>query len=838
MANNLVIIESPFKAAAIKSYLGSGYKVVASNGHIRDLPKSSFGIDIENNFEPHYINIRGRADIINEIKKDAKNAQKVYFATDPDREGEAISWHLATALGIPVEKTLRVTFNSITKNAVKDGIKNPRSIDMNIVNAQQSRRLLDRIVGYKLSPLLWKKIRHGLSAGRVQSVATRIIVEREEEIRAFRPVEYWTVAAVLSDGKTNFTVKFFGNETGKVELHSEDDAARVTEDVKNGRFTVKSVKRGTKLKTPAPPFITSTLQQEASRKLGFQASRTMKTAQELYEGVNLGSEFGGTQGLITYMRTDSQRVAEEAQSAARELITSKYGKEYCHETPRNYKTNKSAQDAHEAIRPARVELEPSDVRAHLTPDQYKLYRLIWERFVSSQMESARLATLNVEFENSGWIFRTGGYTVTFPGYMAVYEESYDDGKKNDGDEEDKDPRIPELSEGQMLRTGDVSAQQHFTEAPPRYNDATLVKFLEEKGIGRPSTFATIISTIISRGYVTREGKALMPTQLGEITTSLMKESFADIVDYRFTANIENELDAVERGDTTMNAVLSSFWDGFSVELSAAEEKLKNEKLAVEPELTDIVCEKCGATMVVRNGRFGKFAACPNYPNCKNTKALNPDGTLKTEQAEKPEPVPGMVCEVCGGPMVQRRGRYGSFYACANYPKCKFNKKIEHELEGICCPKCGGKVLIKYGRNKSVFYSCSNYPNCDFSTWDVPLQDKCPQCGGMLFRKKGRTGEIVCHTDGCGYRRTADLDTAESGVISERDGNGAAKDNKPKTSRKETNVGASEDAKKTMNRSAHLQEDIMPLPAEDEMPELPEGFDADRPPMPGDDDAPF
>lgn len=810
---NLVIIESPFKATAIKSYLGSGYKVVASNGHIRDLPKSTFGIDIENNFEPHYINIRGRADIINEIKKDAKAANKVYFATDPDREGEAISWHLATALGIPVENTLRVTFNSITKNAVKEGIKNPRSIDMNIVNAQQSRRLLDRIVGYKLSPLLWKKVHHGLSAGRVQSVATRIIVEREEEIRAFVPVEYWTVGATVSDGKVSFPVRFWGNAEGKVELHCEEDARRVTDAVEGAPFTVKSVKRGTKIKTPAPPFITSTLQQEASRKLGFQASRTMKTAQELYEGINLGAELGGTQGLITYMRTDSQRVAEEAQTAARALIVDKYGSEYCPASPRNYKTNKSAQDAHEAIRPAKVELLPSDVRGHLTPDQYKLYKLIWERFVSSQMESAKLDTLSVDLENNGWIFRTGGYTVAFPGYMAVYEESTDDSKK--GDDDDKDPRIPALKEGQTLKTGEVTAQKHFTEAPPRYNDATLVKFLEEKGIGRPSTFATIISTIISRGYVNREGKALVPTQLGEITTALMKESFADIVDYKFTANIENELDAVERGDTTMQEVLSSFWDGFSRELDAAETKLKNEKLVVEPELTDIKCEKCGATMVVRNGKFGKFAACPNYPNCKNTKPLNPDGTLKTEQAAKPEPVPGMKCELCGGPMVLRRGRYGSFYACANYPTCKFNKKIEHELEGVKCPKCGGRVLIKYGRNKTVFYSCENYPKCDFSTWDVPLPEKCPECGGMLFRKKGRSGGIVCHTEGCGYRREAD---AENGAADSKE--------KPKTARKPRVTKAPKSPARGGGKGA------------DDTPELPEGFEDDRPPVPGDDDAPF
>ncbi len=814
---NLVIIESPFKAPAIRSYLGAGYKVVASNGHIRDLPKSSFGIDIENNFEPHYINIRGRADIINEIKKDAHNATKVYFATDPDREGEAISWHLATALGIPVEKTLRVTFNSITKAAVKEGIKNPRSIDMNIVNAQQSRRLLDRIVGYKLSPFLWKKVQHGLSAGRVQSVATRIIVEREEEIRSFVPVEYWTINALLSDGSMSFPVKFWGDGAGnRVELHSEEDARRVTSAVEGKPFTVKSVKRGTKVKTPAPPFITSTLQQEASRKLGFQASRTMKTAQELYEGINLGPELGGTQGLITYMRTDSQRVAEEAQTAARTLIVEKYGKEYCPASPRNYKTGKSAQDAHEAIRPARVELEPSAVRPHLSADQYKLYKLIWERFVSSQMESAKLATLSVDLLNNGWIFRTGGYTVTFAGYMAVYEESTDEtrrGDDHDAEADAHDPRIPELREGQTLDTREVTAQKHFTEAPPRYNDATLVKFLEEKGIGRPSTFATIISTIISRGYVNREGKALVPTQLGEVTTELMKESFADIVDYRFTANIENELDAVENGETTMQKVLSGFWNGFSRELDAAESRLKDEKVTVTPELTDIICDKCGATMVVRNGKYGKFAACPNYPSCKNTKPLNPDGTLKTETAAKPEPVPGMKCELCGGPMVLRRGRYGSFYACANYPECKFNKKIERELEGVKCPKCGGRILIKYGRNKTVFYSCEHYPKCDFSTWDVPLPEKCPDCGEMLFRKKGRGGGIVCHNASCGYRREFGSDVEGE---SEKAG----------SSRRETASGAGRRAKAVAGNDP------------DSVPEPPEGFEAGLPPTPGDDDVPF
>ncbi len=746
---NLVIIESPPKAHTIQSCLGQNYKVVASKGHVKDLPKSSFGIDIDNDFAPHYINIRGKGDLIKELKKEAKNANKVFLATDPDREGEAISWHLASALDLDPARTYRVTFNELTKSAIKTAIKAPRQIDMNLVNAQQSRRILDRIVGYKLSPLLWKKVRHGLSAGRVQSVATRLVVEREEEIRAFVPVEYWTVAAKLLANGTEFAVRYFGDSaTGnKVKLSSESEAMAVVNAVKGKDMTVKSVKRGVKYKTPAPPFTTSTMQQEASRKLGFQSARIMRTAQELYEGINLGTANGGTQGLITYMRTDSLRVAEEAQDAAREFIKEKYGEGYCPENPRVYKTKSTAQDAHEAIRPTRPTLTPADVKAYLTPDQFKLYKLIWERFVASQMESAKLDTLNVDFESAGHLFRTGGYTVAFQGYMAVYEESSDDASKNADELDDiKNIRIPDVKEGASLPCTDVSADRHFTEAPPRYTEATLIKVLEEKGIGRPSTITPTITTIIAREYVRREGKSLVPTQLGEVTTALMKSEFADIVDYKFTANMEDKLDGIENGDTSMLSVLSDFWADFEKELKAAEEKLGQEKTEIPAELTDIICDKCGATMVVKSGRFGRFAACPNYPECKNTKRLDKNGAVAEK---KPAVVADFKCEVCGGDMVQRHGPYGTFYACSNYPKCKFIKQQTRTLD-VPCPKCGGKILIKQARNKSVFYGCEHYPECDFSSWDAPTAEKCPSCGKMLFRRKGKNPGLVCADRACGY----------------------------------------------------------------------------------------
>ena len=754
---NLVIVESPSKASTIKGYLGSNYKVIASKGHVRDLPKSTLGVDIENGFEPHYINIRGKGDLIKDIKKEAKAANKVFLATDPDREGEAISWHLAAALGIPLDKTLRVSFNEITKSAVKAAIKEPREIDMNLVNAQQARRILDRIVGYKLSPFLWKNVRSGLSAGRVQSVATRIIVEREEEIRSFVPLEYWTIDTELSvDGKKGFVARFYGDEKGRIKLKCEDDANKVVNAVKDGEFVVKSIKRAKKKKSPAPPFTTSTMQQEAARKLGFQSQRIMRIAQELYEGINIGSQNGGVQGLITYMRTDSLRVSASAQEAAKEYITEKYGDNYCPATPRSYKVKKGAQDAHEAIRPSRVEIEPSMIKKYVTPDQFKLYKLIWERFIASQMESATLATVNADFESAGYVFRTSGYSVEFPGYMAVYEESEEESNR-DADElcEEKDIKLPDISENQKLICNDVLPAKHFTEPPARYNDASLIKFLEEKGIGRPSTYTTIISTIITRNYVKREGKALVPTPVGEVTNKLMLESFPDVVDYKFTAKMEKDLDSIEEGKLEVNDILKTFWKGFEKELCAADEKSSAETLQIPAEQTDIICDKCGSVMVVKNGRFGQFAACPNYPKCKNTKPLTAPVAEKTEEtdtAEKKVIIADFKCEKCGSDMVQRTGKFGTFFACIKYPQCNFTKQKTKDI-GVPCPKCGSKIVMKNGRNKTVFYSCEKYPECDFSSWDLPTNEKCPECGEILFRKKGQS-LLVCHNKSCGYKAQA------------------------------------------------------------------------------------
>ena len=752
MASNLVIVESPSKALTIKGYLGSNYKVIASIGHVRDLPKSSLGVDIEHGFDAHYISIRGKGDLIKEIRKEAKAANKIYLATDPDREGEAISWHLAATLGIPVEETQRICFNEVTKTAVKAAIKTPRQIDMNLVNSQQTRRILDRIVGYKLSPLLWKNVKSGLSAGRVQSVATRIIVEREEEIRAFVPVEYWTIDAVLHTAGKSIPVHFWGDANGKVRLTSEEEAMRVVNAVKGKSYAVSSVKRASRHKAPAPPFTTSTMQQEASKKLGFQSQKIMKVAQELYEGVNLGSEFGGAQGLITYMRTDSLRISADAQTAAKTFITGKYGEKYYPETPRVYKTKAGAQDAHEAIRPARVDLEPTKIRKLLSNDQYKLYKLIWERFIASQMESAVLDTVSVDFACEGYLFRTSGYSVAFPGYMAVYEETEEDsGRAADDVAEVKNIRLPDLREGEKLDADDAVPAKHFTEPPVRYNDASLIKMLEEQGLGRPSTYATIITTILSRNYVKREGKAFVPTPLGEVTNKLMKEYFADIVDYGFTAEMENELDEIEAGKATMQAVLTDFWADFSKELEHAEETIGQNSIEVPPEETDIICEKCGSRMVIRNGRFGKFAACPNYPTCRNTKPLTANGEEKTADETKKEPVlTDLKCDLCGAPMILRSGRYGSFYACSRYPECKFTKPRVRDT-GVACPECGAKIVTKFGKNHTVFYSCERYPECNFSSWDMPVNEKCPQCGKLLFRKKGKN-LLVCHDKACGYSR--------------------------------------------------------------------------------------
>ncbi len=745
---NLVIVESPTKAGTIKGYLGKGYKVVASKGHIRDLPKSSLGIDIENDFEPKYINIRGKGPLISELKKEAKNAELVYLATDLDREGEAISWHLMNTLELSPDKAKRVTFNEITKGAIREAIKHPREIDMNLVDSQQARRIFDRIVGYKVSPILWKKIKSGLSAGRVQSVATRIIVERENEIRSFIPEEYWNIDVNLETGdKKPFKASFFGDKNGKIELKCEKDARKVESATINSQFSVASIKKSKRNKNPAPPFTTSTLQQEANRALGFHSEKTMRVAQELYEGVSLASF--GTQGLITYMRTDSLRISETAQEAAKFYITEKFGEKYYPAKPRVYKTKKGAQDAHEAIRPADMRFEPDSIKASLSADQYRLYKLIWDRFVSSQMESAVLDTVSADIESAGYIFRASGYIVAFPGFMALYEEKTDD----EGDEM-RESALPNMASGDKLAMKELLPSQHFTQPPARFNEATLIKVLEEKGIGRPSTYTPTITTIIQRGYVERDGKSFIPTSLGEVTTKFMCDNFAQIVDYNFTANMEDELDEVEDGNRDMLEVLKNFYGKFENDLKEAEIKAQKGDYKIKAQETDIICDKCGSLMVIKNGRFGKFAACPNYPECKNTKPLDSDGKLavkKEEKAEKVKYAPDdMKCPACGGKMVIKKGRFGSFYACEKYPECKTTKAITKDTN-VKCPLCSSKIVIKHGRKKTVFYSCEAYPDCSFSTWDIPLEEKCPQCGGLLLRKKGKEN-VYCYNEKCGYKK--------------------------------------------------------------------------------------
>ncbi len=744
----LVIVESPPKANTIKNYLGSGYKVIASKGHIRDLPKSTLGVDIENGFAPHYINIRGRGDFIKELRKLSKASDGVLLATDPDREGEAISWHLATILGIDPADVKRVTINEITKKAVREAVKNPGKLNMDLVDAQQTRRILDRIVGYKLSPFLWKTVKSGLSAGRVQTVATRIIVDRENEIRAFDPEEYWTVDAFLSyDGSAPFISHYYGKNGKKTPLKSQSDAEKVTKAVREGKFSTVSVKRTVRHKTPAPPFTTSTMLQEASKRLGFQSTRTMRAAQDLYEGINLGSELGGTHGLITYMRTDSLRISEDAQRAAAEFIKSRYGNDYCPKSPRNYKTKANAQDAHEAIRPSDVTLEPSKLQKYLSSDQFKLYKLIWDRFVASQMQSAEINSVAMEFECSGYNFRSSGYSIAFLGYMAIYNDTETDDANSSADNGTKDARLPDLKEGDLLDCDRVEKAQHFTEPPPRYNEASLIKMLEEKGIGRPSTIPPTITTIISRNYVRRDGKTLVPTELGEVTVKLMCENFPDIVDYGFTADMEDQLDKIGEGSADMQKVLADFWRSFEAELNLAKENIGDKKITIKPEETDIVCEKCGRRMVVKEGKYGKFAACPGYPECKNTKPLNENKKPAVKKSENGSDGTVLKCEVCGADMVERQGKFGSFYACSNFPQCTFTKAKVRET-GVKCPDCGSNIVVR-NKGKLVFYSCERYPDCKFSSWDAPVSQNCPECGKMLFRKKGKN-MLICHNKDCGY----------------------------------------------------------------------------------------
>ena len=752
----LVIVESPAKANTIKGYLGQNYKVIASKGHIRDLPKSTLGIDVEKGFEPHYINIRGKGDVIAELKKEAKLASKVYLATDPDREGEAISWHIANQLGIPADKPCRVTFNEITKTAVKESIKNPRKINEDLVNSQQARRILDRLVGFKLSEVLWKKVKSGLSGGRVQSVATRIITEREKEIRAFVPQEYWTVEAELigSDSEP-VSVRLFGDKKGKIKLSCENDAIEIEEKIKNGVFTVKSVKHAVKHKQPAPPFTTSTLQQEASKQLGFQSQKIMKVAQELYDGLNLGAEFGGVQGLITYMRTDSTRISAVAEEAAAAYIKENWGENLLPRATRSYKISDGAQDAHEAIRPSNVAIHPKLVRKMLTGEQYKLYKLIWERFIASQMAAAVLDTVSVDIENSGYIFKAGGYVIKSRGYLSVYDNT-SDVEHAEGDSVNL-ARLPVIGMGETLLVNKIQKEQHYTEPPVRYTEASLIKFLEENGIGRPSTYAPIISIIISRDYVKRDGKSLVATPLGEITTEFMRNNFPEIIDYEFTASMESKLDSIENKENTILGVISDFYKNFEKELIEAAKEDKEERYTVPQDESDVVCELCGARMVYKNGRFGRFLACPSYPECKNTKAVDKDGNVSEPVVKAPE-LAGFKCELCGAEMVVRSGRYGTFFACSNYPTCTFTKQKVSDT-GVSCPICSSKVVARHGKGRMLFYSCEKYPECDFSSWDMPLTEKCPSCGEMLYYRKSRKS-VICKKNDCGYKREEEMTVIE------------------------------------------------------------------------------
>lgn len=713
---DLVIVESPAKAKTIGKYLGNGFKVKASMGHVRDLPKSKLGVDIENGFTPDYQPIAGKETLIDELRRAAAGSNKVYLATDPDREGEAISWHLKELLQLPEEKALRVTFNEITKRVVSESIAAPRAIDQNLVDAQQARRILDRIVGYQLSPLLWRKIRRGLSAGRVQSVATRLVTEREEEIRAFVPTEFWSLDAALlrtAPQTGGFTARFYGIGKKKLELENEAAVETVVSAVKDAPFTIQSVKRSEKYRSPAPPFITSTLQQEASRRMGMTPRRTMAVAQQLYEGVDIAGE--GTVGLITYMRTDSLRISEEAAAAAKRLIVDRYGADYYPPTPRKYKSGSGAQDAHEAIRPSDVTLTPEKLKKDLSADQLKLYKLIWSRFLASQMANALYDNVAVEVVSAGYTFRASGSTVKFSGYTAVYEESREE------EPEVKQNLMVDLREGEAVSLSGLKKEQHFTQPLPRYTEATLIRAMEERGIGRPSTYAPTISTILDREYVVKEGKFLRPTPLGEVVTGLMKERFPRIVDVKFTANMEETLDGVEAGRQEWKAVLDAFYRDFDAALQKAEEDLNGERIRVPDEPSEEVCDVCGRQMVIKSGRFGRFLACPGYPDCTFTKPL----------------------------VVEMPGK---------------------------CPLCGGRILKKTSKRGFAYYGCEKNPTCPFMTWDVPVKETCPDCGHTLFKKAGRGAKKpFCINEKCpnflpedkrGYRKKKPADAEAPAAAAE------------------------------------------------------------------------
>ncbi len=738
MENALVIVESPAKARTIEKYLGAGYRVTASTGHLRDLPKSTIGVDIAADFTPDYEPIASKSEIIGRLQKEARSADRVFLATDPDREGEAISWHLKELLELPEEKTARVTFNEITKKVVLESIGKPRKIDMDLVDAQQARRILDRIVGYKLSPLLWSKIRRGLSAGRVQSAVTRMVVDREQEIRAFEPKEYWLLDAELrpEGQKAAFTARFYGTEKKKLDLPDRASVDEVMNAVKGSPFTVGSVKRQDKSRSPAAPFITSTLQQEASRRLNMTPRRTMSIAQQLYEGVNVTGE--GSIGLITYMRTDSLRISAEAIAAAKDHIVRNYGSEYYPPKTRYFKTSKEAQDAHEAIRPSDVELTPERIRKDLTEDQYRLYRLIWRRFMASQMANAVYDAVSVDAVSAGYVFKASTSSLKFPGFTKVYDSQAEEG-------EEKSTPLPQLNQGDRLDLLQLKEEQKFTQPPARYTEDTLIRAMEEKGIGRPSTYAPTVSTILDREYVLKEGKFLKPTSLGETVTGFMEERFGDIVDLAFTAHMEATLDEVEKGNKAWKQVLREFYGDFAHSLEEAEVNLKGVRIKVPDEVTSEICPNCGRNLVVKTSRFGRFLGCPGYP------------------------------------------------------ECKFTKPIVIEMPGRC-PQCGARILKRSSKRGYTYYACERGTECGFMTWDVPLKDDCPSCGKTLFKRSGRGyRKPFCINPECsafvpedqrGYRKK----TEETGAAAV-EGETAAKTGTVKTGGKKTAAGAKTAAKK-------------------------------------------
>jgi DNA topoisomerase-1 len=744
---SLVIVESPAKARTIGKYLGKNYTVKASVGHIMDLPKSKLGVDIEKDFEPKYIVIKGKAPVVKELKAAAKKADRILIATDPDREGEAIAFHIAETISGSVKdaEIYRVLFNEITKKAILLAIEHPGKIDSNKVDAQQARRILDRLVGYQISPILWKKVRRGLSAGRVQSVALRLICEREVEIKAFVPEEFWSLTALL-EGKLppQFEAKLIKKDEDKLRVKNNDEVKSIIADLQGKAYVVSKVDKKERRRNPVPPFTTSKLQQEGGRKLGFTAKRTMGIAQSLYEGVDVGNE--GAVGLITYMRTDSTRVSKEAQDEAREFIASKYGKDYLPEKPPVYASAKSAQEAHEAIRPTSVLREPDAIKQYLEPDQYKLYKLIWNRFVASQMNPAIIDQTSVDIKAGGYTFRATGSVVKFPGFMAVYmEEKAED--QAPSEEEGDEAVLPPLIEGEILTLIKLDPKQHFTQPPPRFSEALLVKTLEEKGIGRPSTYAAIISTIQDRDYVNKVENKFRPTELGVLVSDLLVSHFPVIMDVAFTANMEEELDKIEDGQMRWVEAVKDFYKPFSESLEKAQAEMKDFKAELTP--TDITCEKCGKPMVIKWGRNGQFLACSGYPDCKNTKPF-----VRTENGvveAAPEETTDETCPKCGSGMIVKRGRFGKFLACSRYPECNHTQGMS---TGVTCPEDGGKIVERRSRFGKVFYSCANYPACKFAIWYKPIQRACPQCGAPFLAEKysKKTGPyIACLKKECGYK---------------------------------------------------------------------------------------